>query len=525
MRRLLLALVTLLIAAAPASAQIDVEQCTRYRVLIQAVIDGTDPNAESNLVDISQAPRCFMLFAAGQDRLDRWAFKDFVQRLESSRADKQTGAASAGTGGTSPIAQGPVAKVLSVAAEYGALTQTVSKQVVTVRGNLAGLPSALVQQDIFPYCVGAERTRGYCVDKSMLGILKRFSFAVSFDPSRPQTLAGQADTSKPAAGDAQPVTFTGSSREISAISARVEIWNKRDTSTPEFADAWRKKVPEAMNKVSTELLTAGDLVVDVMALKTFDAWTKASIIAVRDAKKDRAKVIAALSSSLSRLVTLASDRTDGVPQFDQRVSDALAAYSRFFLAQDDLIEPLATKHVLAFEFTNARPALQASTSNYRVILDYPLSKSTKVVANGAVTFYNSVPAGQTIVKKYRDAQAGVELDHSLGNLAIVGPAIFSAAGYFQYQHAPALLQVDPSKPLDGISFIGLSSDAKKIFATTGNIWLLQAKLSLVSSGSSVKVPVSVTWSNRTELIDKAVLRGQIGISYDLDSVFAGLKKP
>ena len=518
MRHLLLALVLVLVTRVPAFAQIDVRQCTAYERLIRAVVAGTDPNAVANLIDISQAPRCFMLFAAGQSRLDQNAFKVFVQQLESSRADKQTGASAATTGGTSPVAQGPVARVLSVAAEYGVLTETAAKRVVTVRGNLAGLPSALVQKDVFPYCVGEERS-GFCVDGSVLGVLKRVSFHLSFDPARPQALTGQATST--AGGDPQAVTFTGESGEISAFGGRVEIWNRRDTSTPAFADAWKNKVGAALNEASSNLLKAAPLVEDVMALDEFGAWTTDSITAVRRANQDPDQIAQVLDDALNRLVGVAKKR---IANFDERITEALAAYSRFFLLQDDLIDSLATKNVLAFEYAHASPALQAATDNYRVIFDYAFSKSTKLVANGAVTFYGSVPAGQTIVTRLRDAQFGAQVDQGLGKLAILGPAVFSAAGYFQYQHSPALLEIDPAKPIPGITFIGLPTDAKQVFTPAGNIWLAQAKLSLVPSNSSVKVPLSVTWSNRTELIDKPVLRGQIGISYDLDSLFAGVGK-
>jgi hypothetical protein len=514
MARTVLVLVVVLLAAAPGSAQI--EQCTAYTRLIDAVVAG-DPRAAENLMDISQAPRCFALFAAGLDRADRSAFKDFVRRFESTRSDKQTGASAAGTGSTSVVAKGPSAKILSIAAEYGALTQSVKGQVVTVRGNLAGVPSALVAKDVFPYCVGDEARSGYCTDRSLLGVLKRFSYGVSFDPSRTQTATATAAGTAPA-GDAQPITFSGVSREISSASIRVELWNRRDASSPEFTKQWRGKVGVAMDGASTDLLRASDFVENVMNLPAHGAWFTASVAAVRAAGTDRERIVRAWKSSLDQLAVHAS----ATPGFQERVADALAAYSRFFLAQDDLIETLATKNVLAFEYAANRPALQAATSNYRLILDYPLSKDTKLVANGAFTYYDSVPAGQAIVTRYRDAQAGVQLDRGLGDASILGPAVFSLAGYFQYQHSPALLELDPTKPVAGVSFTGLPSDAKKVFVTSGNIWLVQGKLSLVPSGSSVTIPLSVTWSNRTELIDKPGWRGQIGLSYDVDALFAAL---
>jgi hypothetical protein len=514
--RTALLFIVVLLAAAPGSAQI--EQCAAYTRLIDAVVAGADPNAAENLMDISQAPRCFALFVAGLERADRSAFKDFVRRFESTRSDKQTGASAAGTGSTSIVAKGPSAKILSVAAEYGALTQSVKGQVVTVRGNLAGVPSALVAKDVFPYCVGDEGRSGYCIERSLLGVLKRFSYGVSFDPSRTQTVTATPAQGAPPAADAQPVIFSGVSREISSASIRVELWNRRDASSAEFAKLWREKVGVVMDDASTDLLRASGFVENVMNLAAHDSWFKASVAAVRAAGNDRERIVRAWKSSLDQLAVQAS----ATPGFQERVADALAAYSRFFLAQDDLIEALATKNVLAFEYAANRPALQAATSNYRAILDYPLSRDTKLVVNGALTYYDSVPAGQAIVTRYRDAQAGVQLDRGLGDASILGPAVFSLAGYFQYQHSPALLEADSANPVAGVRFTALPSDAKKVFATSGNIWLFQAKLSLVPSGSSVTIPLSVTWSNRTELIDKPAWRGQIGISYDVDALFAAL---
>jgi hypothetical protein len=373
-----------------------------------------------------------------------------------------------------------------------------------------------VRNDVFPYCVGPAASTGFCVDGSLLSVLKRFSLSVSFDPSRTQTLEA---TTAEGGGSAGEVTFTGKSREISMIGVHVDLWNRRDATSPDFIKAWRAKVGAAMDAASGDLMQAGEFAVQVSNLPTYGEWRTKSIAAVRAAGTDRAKVAQALTAALNELVEQARK---GVPEFDVHVTEALAAYSRFFLAQDDLIDTIATKNVLAFEYTNNRPALQAATSNYRFILDYPFTKRTKLVANGAVTYYDSVPTGQTAVRRYRDAQVGVQLDHGIDKVAMLGPAVITLAGYFQYQHSPALLEVDPVEPLSGVTFTGLPEGAKEVFTSTGNIWLAQLKLSLVPPDSSVKIPLSVTYSNRTELIDKPAWRGQIGISYDLDSLFAAL---
>jgi hypothetical protein len=157
-------------------------------------------------------------------------------------------------------------------------------------------------------------------------------------------------------------------------------------------------------------------------------------------------------------------------------------------------------------------------------MDLPLTTRTKMVLNGAATFYDSLPANSPAsVTHYRDAQFGLELDHGLGEQSIVGPAMISFALYYQYQHTPPLLEIDPLNPIPGIEFAGLPANARTVFTEKGDIWLGQAKLSLTPPGSSIKVPLSLTYSNRTELVDKPTWRGQVGLAYDLDSLLGALK--
>lgn len=59
--------------------------------------------------------------------------------------------------------------------------------------------------------------------------------------------------------------------------------------------------------------------------------------------------------------------------------------------------------------------------------------------------------------------------------------------------------------------------------TKGDIALGQLKLTVPMKGSGVKIPISLTIANRTELIKESDVRGNIGITFDLDSIFAKLK--
>lgn len=516
-------LLILLVLAVPSSAFAQIEECAFFKRTINNLVDPARSTAQHEadavqLLNVDAGARCFAIYAAGADQMMPTIFRDWVRRFEASRTDKQSGAGASAAGSTSVVSQGPAAKVLSVAAEYGALTQSVAGQVVTIRGNLAGVPSALLHYNVFPYCVD-EKTNGYCVGDSTLGILRRASFSVSFDAAR-----GAGVTASPAAAGGAgtataPVTFSAQRNQISAMSARLELWNQRDTSSKTFVDAWRAKVGAAMDATSGDLITrAGTFEQSVTNASGYTPWQMRHLVPVKAAGTDRAAIVAALHDALRDLVATVGTTA---PDLTTQAQAALVSYNAFFLAQDELIDALATKKVLALEYVGNRPNGQPNTSNVRLIVDWPLTPHTKLIGNGAITVYDTLPADAPAgTTHYRDAQLALQLDHGLDKASILGPAVFSLAAYYQYQNSPALLAADPGNPIPGVTFSGLPAAAKTVFAQAGNIGLFQAKLTMAPEGSNVNVPVSVTYSNRTELIDKPSWRAQVGLTYDFDSLFA-----
>ena len=54
----------------------------------------------------------------------------------------------------------------------------------------------------------------------------------------------------------------------------------------------------------------------------------------------------------------------------------------------------------------------------------------------------------------------------------------------------------------------------------GHIGVFQTKLEFPAANNSVRIPLSLTVANRTELIKESDVRGQIGVSFNLDTLFA-----
>ncbi|MNC84700.1 hypothetical protein D3C83_02600 [compost metagenome] len=55
---------------------------------------------------------------------------------------------------------------------------------------------------------------------------------------------------------------------------------------------------------------------------------------------------------------------------------------------------------------------------------------------------------------------------------------------------------------------------------TGNLGFFQARLEVPVGDSGFAIPISVTFATRTELIDESRVRGNVGMTLDLDKLMA-----
>jgi hypothetical protein len=535
--------------AAPAQAATSPLPTPRCQLMLDAIAEAKDPGRETlvnNLLTFND-PGCLAELFVVENGL---GFKDFVKYLESHRTDKQAGS-STGTGGTTNlVSKGTTARVLSVAAEYGALTESVNNQVVTIQGALDGVPVALIKGGL-QYCPSkGTREPGPCISQGLLGILSLFSYGVSFNTSQnASAISGQA--SGPPRGTAQQATFTANQQQLASITGRVILWNQRQKATSsDFKSLWENsfktsaktqgenststgssKGPTPKNSCTFDQQVGSALVDSLTALVTplmnnadFDDWQKQAKERLEIAKT-KSDLYATWREQVESLMRALTTTKDGKPKTEvadllQHARDFLAASSEYREAEDQLVKCIAEKPVLTFEYNNNRPANQTPNSTFRLIFDKGFAKNWSIAANGAFAIYDSQPSTSVPgAGRLRDAQAGIQIDYNLGSLPLLGAAGLSGAYYFQDQTSPAILSVTPSMPLPGVTLTGLPSTATQVFAKKGNISIAQVKLALGPGQSSVRFPIAVSYSNRTELITKPEWRGQVGISYDFDSLF------
>ncbi len=507
--------------------------------------DGNTPRSIEigNLLKIDASASCFVQFVLLQQTLSDRA-KLFVQSfkdLEAVRTDKQAGSSNSAGGTTNLVSGGLTAQVLSMAAEYGALTESASNQTVTVQGSLDGIVAAAIQQDLIGYCPDGVRSPDpFCVKQPLYSWLRRFSYGVSFNASQPsQTVSGIAlsppQQSSVEPSPAQPITFTASGREISSITARIILLNQRDATSKKFQNTWTKQIASspprsaAANSLLSQLQALlGSSFDKVKTQDGYTDWYNASFEKLREDAAaepfDAATFTKDLDDSVKILYALVLKADPALPQ---QSADFLRSSEAYAFTEQAFIESIANTPVLTVEFDDNRPQNQSSYSAIRLIYDKPLSRKLSLIANGALEVSDTQPPGSVPgASRFRDAQLGVQLKYSLNSKGsknfggFLGSAALSGTYYFQYQHSPTVLNVTPGTPLTGITLVNLPSSAAQVFAQNGNIHIGQLRLELGPAGSSVRFPIALTYSNRTELITKPELRAQIGISYDFDALFA-----
>lgn len=424
------------------------------------------------------------------------AVNKFKPDVDEARVDKQVGSSSSSAGSTSLTSKGSVPAILGFAVENGALESSTSGTSITFTGRPVQIIQAL--QDI-------GWTEGYKVIESnpSLGFLNRFAFGVTFDTSR----------------TGQNSTFTGNANQLSEFTLHLDIINDRDPRHKRYDKMWeelRKSVADEMAlnlfKVTDEILMS-----DTYAT-VFNPWLDTTLDDITNAilqggtVKDNDAVNQVLDQRLA-LIPLPPSPAN------QATITAFAQSTQAMLdARKKILDFVGKAPIFTFDYTlhRATPAIAPQptlpdTSNFKLIAEFSPIKGGSFTSNGAVTIFNSQP--QTVAaNRIRDAQFSSQLDVPVAkSVPKIGNVVLSFSAKYEF------IPDDVLTPATNPTIFGSG------LALRGNIGMGQAKLTVPVKGSGVKIPLSFTVSNRTELIKENDVRGNIGITFDLDSIIGRLK--
>jgi hypothetical protein len=338
-------------------------------------------------------------------------------------------------------------------------------------------------------------------------------------------------TSTGSTSSAQPATFTASSNTLSSVTAKGILIPAPDASAATISAAIAK-----LNSTSPAETTDSNLQTARTKLMqdcpqsdaNFLSWMKSAFFTLtkQDTSNQETFALAwyGLGPSLVSALESNSNCKANYLKDSQALTQKLGAY---LTSLNTFYEGLRAAPLLSLEYDFNSPAGQPTNSTIRLIGQLSRSGFTGTL-NAAGSFYNSTPSASIPSSStVRDFQVAAEGSFGFGQglktgqtaNPFLGTSTASVAYYYQDQTSPAILNVTPGQPASGVTITGLSSTATQVYAQRGVINVAQAKFTWIPSKLNINFPVSVTWSNRTELVTSPVWRGQLGISYDFDSLF------
>lgn len=422
----------------------------------------------------------------------------FILDVENKRNDKQVGADSKSAGTTSLAVKGGIPQFLSWAVENGGAIGSKNGDTLTFRVNPLGLAENVSGSQL------PKENNFDSLFKSGDGfsrVLRNFSIGFSFDITR----------------GTDPPTFIGSKQQLSAVSARYNFINQKDPRNPIYKADWenfKKTYLDPYTEFADQLYAnlvckGGDETCDngryknadlekwraetEVRLQTIDFSTGKSNIELVEMTR---KILAEQINNLP-IDKLKTDLTviSGVTKNGKE----LLSYSK---AKKELQDKIAKGAIVTLEYTNYREVIAPNVSNFRFIAEKGLFADLNMTANASISFFNKMPTGMN-VKRIRDFDFTLQLEKPLMELPF-GKPIFSFSG--QYQRLPGNIAA-----LDGLVKPN----------TKGDIAAGQLKLTIPINGTGIKLPFSITFANRSELIKERTVRGNFGFTLDLDRLLLG----
>ena len=411
----------------------------------------------------------------------------FLVDAEEARVDKQVGAASSNAGTTSLVTKGGTPAILGLAVENGALEREINGTTLTFRGNPVGLIDAL-------------RNKGFISsfedDSPSTRLLRKTSFAFSFDTSR---------------GD-EPGVFTARKQQLSSVSGRIEFINQRDPRNREYRTDWENFLATNAQAFLGALVQFKGVLSEVVpgtGVGAIPAQFRYKDLPLRDWLTATEAAIAGAAPGNVETVLKAQLAKLPIDELSEETVASLTNVARqfgvFIEGRQRILDRVAKGTIATFEYTNKREVTAPDTSNFMGIYETAFGKNVDFTFNGALTIFNKLPTGPN-AKRLRDFQFAGQLDFPFGDVNGVGQFVLSASG--KYERLMQLASTETGVVLP---------DAD------GDIAIGQVKLSIPIKGLGIRLPLSLSFANRTELIKEKEVRGNFGLTFDLDTLFARFK--
>jgi hypothetical protein len=469
--------------------------CFLARTIVKRRID----KQGSRVIDLTTEDMTFLLPAllaqiirTTQNVAVDAAVKSFVVDVEASRTDKQLGADSRAAGTTSLGVKGGIPQVISWAVENGGGVSSIDGTTVTFRLNPVGFIEGLSSQG---YISSFRNTE----DDALAKFFRRTSLGFSFDTTR----------------DTDPPTFTGSKRQLSAVSARYQLINQRDPRSRRYRQMWdnffqTEGVAFTTEQTNQLMKLQASTIGGEFRNPGLQAWLNQTNAALNGTQVDATELNRPQAiDEVQRIIVQSLGQLPQTIESDTELTGALSAFVGAYLPylkkKKEIMDEISKGTLVTFEYTNYREPNAPDLSNFRFVAEKGTLGGLDFTANASLTFFNKRPVGPN-VQRLRDFDFSANLDKRLDDVMGLGPATLTFAGKYQRLTSNAV-----------------AFDGTVLPNTRGDIAAGQIKLTIPIGQSGIKMPFSITFANRTELVREKETRGNFGFTFDLDTLFAKFK--
>jgi hypothetical protein len=439
------------------------------------------------------------------------ATSDALGAAGQNRLDRQSGPGINASGTTSAVSKAGTAELLSLALEAGAITRSVNGTTTTLATNADQLFRLVTGTD--PDCTVNCIDRGWFEKQILNATNISANLDLAQQSSTVTSTSGQASGTTPAPVNSAAIP-TGVGK-LSGVTVRFEVHNPFDPRSDKFKTEWRKKVKDLAPSAKT---VGGDTdaVRDIILTLPTDRVNKWRETLIEAALQDPtgSKLKQAFDAYWSDLSAEAAKNPKLGPAVSQVMQDRAVYRRAWSKVLDEVVGNLFT-----LEYNYNKPINQPVTHDLKLIYGYSFKSTGVLTVNGAISIYGDTLPAAAKYGRLHYGQISGQYDRTLSGKDKAVQTQLSLAGYWQYQPNPSVLNLPAGTVAPGTD-IPLPNGTQEFVGTAGSLWVAQAKLTIKGSGG-ISVPIGVSWSNKTDLLQGSKVGAQVGINYNFSSL-AGL---
>jgi hypothetical protein len=486
-----------------------------FQTQVNKNVAEADLSGDFNKLDLSKPQAAVDFITAVADQMNaktamQSAAQGLVGWLNQQRTDQQLGAGASATGTTSLVTKAGSSQLISLAVDSGGLTRSVNGTTATLGTNSDQIFRTVTNHN--PNCL-------LYVNCTSLGwfednILNKLSLSAGFSLAQQSTTtaASSGQASGSASSAVSNVAIPSGAGRLANISAKFEVRNKFDPHQQAFQSKWKDLV-DANADMKAAIKTIGDNTDLIKATLQKDAPQLDQDALYQAAKSDKSGTV--LDNYFNEYFTAALQKVEVDASLPVNVVNVLQNRATYHDLWNTMLDNAAGT-LFTVQYTFDQPLNQPKTHDFTVVYGYSFKTMGAVTANGGFSLYDgALPAGAQY-GRFHYGQISAEYDQNLSGKTSPLQEQLTLAAYWQYQPQPSVLNIAAGTVAPGTN-IPIPNGTQEFVGTAGSLWVAQGKLTIKGAGG-IDIPVGVSWSNKTDLLQGSKVGAQVGISYDLSSL-------